>query len=135
MTRLPHRVVIASLGVCAAVSALSVPEARRAFLKRMPIAAASVATATFLHHGYQCSCGNCGLAASANAYERRDVGGEDASAITKAMNLQAYETNDRLEREGLKMEVRMNDLSLLLYSIRVTACSARQLSNVRRLVS
>jgi hypothetical protein len=41
-----------------------------------------------------------------NAYERRDVGGADASGETKAMNDQAYETNNRLERDGLVLEVR-----------------------------
>lgn len=38
------------------------------------------------------------------AYERRDVGGENRSAEQAAYNLQAYETNNRLERQGLKLE-------------------------------
>lgn len=38
------------------------------------------------------------------AYERRDVGGEGRSAATAAMNIQAYETQNRLEREGFKLE-------------------------------
>ena len=38
------------------------------------------------------------------AYERRDVGGEGRSAATAAMNIQAYETNNRLERDGVKLE-------------------------------
>ena len=41
-----------------------------------------------------------------NAYERRDVGDETSSGETKAMNDQAYETNNRLERDGLVLEVR-----------------------------
>ena len=40
-----------------------------------------------------------------NAYERRDVGDETSSGETKAMNDQAYETNNRLERDGLVLEV------------------------------
>jgi hypothetical protein len=41
-----------------------------------------------------------------NAYERRDVGDETSSGETKAMNDQAFETNNRLERDGLVLEVR-----------------------------
>jgi hypothetical protein len=41
----------------------------------------------------------------ANAYEVRAVGGDDASPETKAMNRQAYETNNRLERDGFKLDV------------------------------
>jgi hypothetical protein len=40
----------------------------------------------------------------AAAYERRDVGDETRSAEQAAYNLQAYETNSRLERQGLKLE-------------------------------
>lgn len=43
-------------------------------------------------------------APSAFAYERRDVGGEDRSPEQAAYNLQAYETNNRLEREGFKLD-------------------------------
>ena len=42
---------------------------------------------------------------AANGYERREVGDENASPETKAMNIQAYETNSRLEREGIRLEV------------------------------
>ena len=45
-----------------------------------------------------------GAAAPALAYERRDVGGEGRSAETAAYNIQAMETNARLEREGFKLE-------------------------------
>jgi hypothetical protein len=38
------------------------------------------------------------------AYERRDVGDETRSAESAAYNIQAYETNNRLEREGMKLE-------------------------------
>jgi hypothetical protein len=48
-----------------------------------------------------------GMATPAVAYERRDVGGQDASPETKAMNEQAYQTQSRLERAGLRIEVRV----------------------------
>ena len=41
---------------------------------------------------------------AALAYERRDVGDETRSAESAAYNLQAYETNNRLERQGMKLE-------------------------------
>lgn len=40
----------------------------------------------------------------ANAYERRDVGGPDRSPETAAMNIQAYETQNRLEASGFKLD-------------------------------
>lgn len=42
----------------------------------------------------------------ASAYERRDVGDESRSAITAAMNEQAYQTNSRLEASGFKLDTR-----------------------------
>lgn len=65
-------------------------------------------------HGPGCTCGSCGFAASfglglrppsANAYER-DVGGKDRSADTAALNLQARETNARLEKSGFKLDTK-----------------------------
>jgi hypothetical protein len=116
-------VVLACLAVAA--SALSTPEprplSRRFLLRRIPLViaasgGASTAAALFgdclQNGGSTCRCVNCGtfravgVVAPAMAYERRDVGGADASAATKAMNDQAYETNNRLERAGLKLEVR-----------------------------
>ncbi len=40
------------------------------------------------------------------AYERRDVGDDSRSAITAAMNEQAYQTNSRLEASGFKLDTR-----------------------------
>mmetsp|Transcript_27598 Transcript_27598/g.57756 ORF Transcript_27598/g.57756 Transcript_27598/m.57756 type:complete len:141 (-) Transcript_27598:1009-1431(-) len=40
----------------------------------------------------------------AQAYPQREVGGEDRSATTAAMNRQAYETNNRLESQGFKLD-------------------------------
>jgi hypothetical protein len=89
---------------------------RRTILSRMPFVLAGMATTVTatnslngIDHSSICRCSKCNtvnVAFIANAYERRDVGGADASPETKAMNLQAYETNNRLERDGLKLEVR-----------------------------
>ena len=46
----------------------------------------------------------CTTPDTALAYDRRDVGGEGRSAATAAFNIQAYETQNRLEREGFKLE-------------------------------
>lgn len=43
---------------------------------------------------------------AASAYERRDVGGTERSPEQAAYNEQAYETNNRLEKAGLKLETR-----------------------------
>ena len=40
----------------------------------------------------------------AAAYEFVDVGGGQGSAETKAMNIQAYETNNRLEKGGFQLD-------------------------------
>jgi hypothetical protein len=89
---------------------------RRTILSRMPFVLAGMATTVTatnslngIDHSSICHCSKCNtvnIGFIANAYERRDVGGADASPETKAMNLQAYETNNRLERDGLKLEVR-----------------------------
>ncbi|GKY96951.1 hypothetical protein MPSEU_000654100 [Mayamaea pseudoterrestris] len=42
--------------------------------------------------------------AVASAYEFVDVGGGQGSAVTQAMNIQAYETNNRLEKGGFQLE-------------------------------
>ena len=70
---------------------------RRAFLQK---AAATVAATS-------------GATAPALAYERRDVGGEGRSATTAAMNEQAYQTNNRLEKEGFKLDTREEEQARL----------------------
>ncbi|KAL3917949.1 MAG: hypothetical protein SGARI_007589 [Bacillariaceae sp.] len=51
---------------------------------------------------------------SASAYERRDVGDPNSrSATTAAFNEQAYQTNNRLEREGLKLDTREEEQAKL----------------------
>jgi len=73
---------------------------RRAFCRIAVATTAGVWTAQ--QHVVGCTCGSC--ASSANAFERRDVGGDGASPETKAMNEQAYQTQSRLEKAGLRME-------------------------------
>jgi hypothetical protein len=70
---------------------------RRTFMSRISFALIGVVTSTAMTTAQ--------IHSVASAYERRDVGGPDASPETKAMNLQAYETNNRLERDGVKLEV------------------------------
>lgn len=68
----------------APASGLSRPSSRRSFLVQLPV---------------------FGLSAQvASAYERRDVGGEGMSPEQRALNEQAFATNNRLEKDGLKME-------------------------------
>lgn len=47
------------------------------------------------------------------AYEERPVGGESRSAVTAAMNLQSIETNNRLEKEGVKLETQAEQIATL----------------------
>lgn len=76
---------------------------RRSFLHYLP---ASVATVNLLLPALDgCSCPKCFGVRAAIAYERRDVGGSSPSPETAAMNIQAFETMNRLERDGVKLEV------------------------------
>lgn len=61
-------------------------------LGRRSFVFSTLGCSTFLPH--------CG----ANAYERRDVGGSNRSPETAAMNEMAYQTNNRLERAGFKLD-------------------------------
>ena len=61
-------------------------------LGRRSFVFSALGCSTFLTH--------CG----ANAYERRDVGGSNRSPETAAMNEMAYQTNNRLERAGFKLD-------------------------------
>jgi hypothetical protein len=89
-------------GLSASSSQLSSSHAvkRRTFMSQLRFGVVGVATSTAITPAM--------IPSLASAYERRDVGGPDASPETKAMNLQAYETNNRLEREGVKLEVTQN---------------------------
>jgi hypothetical protein len=89
---------------------------RRAFLSRVPIVAAGSGAAFLLNvdHETNCGCVSCQLGISpASAYERRDVGGSDRSAATAAMNDQAYQTNNRLEQSGFKLDTREEEQARL----------------------
>jgi len=77
---------------------------RRTFLK-VPVVASAVSAGWLLQHDDGCNCVSCSLGvAPAGAYERRDVGGTDRSPEQAAFNEQAYQTNSRLEKQGLKLE-------------------------------
>lgn len=65
---------------------------RRAFLQQLSVAIGTGTGGWVL------------LEENASAYERRDVGGAGRSPEQAAYNEQAYETNNRLERSGLKLE-------------------------------
>ena len=73
------------------------------------------AVAGFARHGTDCQCGSCGVSLrppAAMAYER-DVGGEGRSADSAAYNIQARETNARLERDGFKLDTKEEEASRL----------------------
>jgi hypothetical protein len=81
---------------------------RRAFLNRVPCVAAASGAAFFLNlgdHDSTCGCPQCQIGPQvASAYETKEIGGADRSAATAAMNRQAIETNNRLERSGFKLD-------------------------------
>lgn len=100
-------ICLAGTGFCGmCVSGLSEPASRvnrRAFIHKIPIAFAAATTASVLQHRLlDCGCPSCNVAM---AYERRDVGGDNPSQDMAAMNAQAYETMNRLERSGVKLDV------------------------------
>jgi hypothetical protein len=91
---------------------------RKAFFRQIPIAIAAFTTidvvtgSLIIPHTKQhdCSCSSCSInsrVTAAFAYERRDVGGDNPSPEMAAMNLQAFETMNRLEKDGVKLEVRL----------------------------
>jgi hypothetical protein len=54
------------------------------------------------------------FAETAEAYERRDVGDpKSRSPATAAMNEQAYQTNNRLEKSGFKLDTREEEQARL----------------------
>jgi hypothetical protein len=104
-----------------------VDNTRKAFFRQVPIAigaAIQISTLDFgdfttssrIRHTHSCSCPSCIIADRfsngdthfskvAFAYERRDVGGDTPSSDMAAMNRQAFETMNRLEKDGVKLEV------------------------------
>ena len=83
------------------VSSLSLEaSSRRGFFKSMATTAVAVETSSLFSQ-------------NANAYERRDVGDENRSAVTAAFNEQAYKTNNRLEQSGFKLDTREEEKAKL----------------------
>jgi hypothetical protein len=68
---------------------------------------------------------------SAQAYERRDVGGETRSPESAALNDQAYETNNRLEREGLVLETAQQQKANLMSALSDYSYSPSTSSNTK----
>lgn len=66
------------------------------------------------NHGKTCQCHSCMRLGplAANAYER-DVGDENRSPETYAMNLQAKKTNARLEASGFQLDSKEEEASRL----------------------
>ena len=72
-------------------------------------------------HDAGCDCGMCGGPAArlgfrppaANAYEKREVGGEGRSANTAAFNIQNQKTYDRLEKSGFPLDTRADEQARL----------------------
>lgn len=56
-------------------------------------------------HDSACGCAQCQIGPQvASAYETKEIGGDNRSASTAAMNRQAIETNNRLEQGGFKLD-------------------------------
>ncbi|GAX20995.1 hypothetical protein FisN_1Lh338 [Fistulifera solaris] len=110
--------VLVPFGICASAVALSTEQhsSRRYFLQKWAVATPAFAIGSSfnvdLHDsaGNGCSCLLCRRnnvlfgVAPVNAYERRNVGGDNPSAATYALNEQALKTNNRLESEGYKLQ-------------------------------
>lgn len=91
------------------------------------------------NHDHECTCGGCSISfgpSPASAYERRDVGGDNRSATTAALNIQAAETNARLEASGFKLDSREEEASRLSAGLASfsydSASSGKNKSNVGR---
>lgn len=88
---------------------------RRNFLQKFTVASSAFALGGSLNlelhdaDDYGCTCQACRRNFSfgvrdARAYEKRNVGGDNPSAATYAMNEQALKTNNRLEAQGYKLQ-------------------------------
>ncbi|GAX10797.1 hypothetical protein FisN_1Hh338 [Fistulifera solaris] len=111
-------IVLVSFGICVSAVALSTEQhsSRRNFLQKCAVATPAFAIGSSLDlnlhdsSGDRCSCRLCRRnnvffgVAPVNAYERRNVGGDNPSAATYALNEQALKTNNRLEAEGYKLQ-------------------------------
>lgn len=94
-----------------ALSLQDVNSSRRDLFRKIPAAFTGAVTIGVVTHSHGCLCSSCNGASDSSdsfvafAYERRDVGGDSPSPEMAAMNLQAYQTMNRLERDGVKLEV------------------------------
>mmetsp|Transcript_3306 Transcript_3306/g.6013 ORF Transcript_3306/g.6013 Transcript_3306/m.6013 type:complete len:167 (-) Transcript_3306:4340-4840(-) len=103
-----------------ASSKSSIPSRRSFFSKVVPSVALVVTGSVgwFVgldgDHSADCICQTCIRfgPGKAMAYER-DVGGEGRSSESYAMNLQARETNARLERDGFKLDTKEEEAKRL----------------------
>jgi hypothetical protein len=112
---------------------------RRTFLKRAPAVASVSAACFFLNLDEDESSSRPEIrfqAPVAAAFERRDVGDKDRSALTAAYNIQAYKTNSRLEQSGFKLDTReeeqaklSNALGSFSYESSITNKNTRYSSN------
>jgi len=72
-------------------------------------------------HSASCDCAQCsggfmGMSfrpASASAYEKREIGGENRSATTAAFNIQSEKTMARLEKSGFALDTRAQEQARL----------------------
>eukprot|EP00977_Amphora_coffeiformis_P017202 scaffold5519_cov166-Amphora_coffeaeformis.AAC.1 len=102
------------------------PSSRRAFIRHATVAVLGVVTSTttttaattIIHPQQQQQQQQQPVPAAAHAYERRDVGGEGRSATTAAYNIQAYETNNRLEAQGFKLETQQEQQASLTAALK-----------------
>lgn len=69
-------------------------------------------------HDVGCNCGVCGPSlgfrpSAANAFEKREIGGEGRSAETAAFNIQNQKTYERLEKSGFPLDTRAEEQARL----------------------
>lgn len=105
----------------------TIPSSRRAFVAST-ILTSTTATGILLpqqpqtkKHKTDCECITCDdfktknlfLPKPANAYYERDVGDEGRSSATAAFNIQARETNSRLEASGFQLDTKEEEMKRL----------------------
>mmetsp|Transcript_8452 Transcript_8452/g.12526 ORF Transcript_8452/g.12526 Transcript_8452/m.12526 type:complete len:179 (-) Transcript_8452:202-738(-) len=128
MSRQTIAVFSAAVVLCQTCDALSVQSDRRSFLTKAAGAASSLAvfgiaeqhdrdcgcasckggSLSMLQHDSGCNCVGCSKfgVQPAKAFYERDAGDETSSAVTKALNAQARQTNARLEASGFALDTK-----------------------------
>ena len=108
-------------------STRSPTQQRRDFMFRVLTTAGTVTASSCSIHGYRCSCRGCSTDSNrewffgfgvppATAFDR-EVGGDTASADTKAQNAQAKLTNARLAASGFKLDTREEEAARISESL------------------